>query len=84
MNTRLDTENVELRKRLLAKNDNSQRIEQLEREKFSLEVKLKEVAELNPGVAVLPTQPQAAQSQANKIDLAAEQDVGKLKRELEI
>ena len=84
MNTKLETENAELRKRLLSKNDNSARIDELEREKFSLEVKLKEVAEYNPAIAVLPTQPQANQSQANKIDLANEQDVGKLKRELEI
>ena len=48
---------AELRKRLLAKNDSSTRVEELEREKFSLEVKLKEIAEQNPGVAVLPTQP---------------------------
>ena len=79
MNTKIESENAELRKRLLAKNDSSKKVEELEREKYLLEVKLKEVAEGNPGAPSLPSLPQQI-----KLDITNEQDVGKLKRELEI
>ena len=57
MNTKLDEEYSKPLNRLLAKNESSTRVEEFEREKFLLEVKLKEIAEKNPGVAVIHAQP---------------------------
>jgi hypothetical protein len=77
---KLEQENSEVRTRLLSRQDNSKAFEELEREKYLLEVRVKELTEAAGGtVPQLDPTPAAA-----KLDLSAETDIEKLKREMQL